>query len=214
MIDQGLVTTREAALSLLLEQGELSASRLANSIGISVQAMRRHLRMLEGDSLVQSNPIALGPGRPSNLWYLTSKGQKYFNHGKGLEKFTLHLLSSLESSLNAQSINKILSRQVLDQASFYRRKIGSGEIKTRLRNFLDLRNKEGNKSDFSCHHNDPSSCFLNALDCSIKPIVDRFLILCDQELELIRNVFPDCDVKGVQGRMETGKTCGFKITAI
>ena len=39
--------TREAALSLMLRQGELTAAQLAEALQVSVQVMRRHLRSLE-----------------------------------------------------------------------------------------------------------------------------------------------------------------------
>ena len=68
-------STREATLRLLLRQGKGSASKLAVCIGISVQAMRRHLRSLESDGLVESSSNPEGPGRPSNLWQLTPQGQ-------------------------------------------------------------------------------------------------------------------------------------------
>ena len=74
-------TTRQATLTLLLKQGETSAASLAAALGISVQAMRRHLRSLEEDGLVSASIFSHGPGRPSNLWQLTSQGQNYFNDG-------------------------------------------------------------------------------------------------------------------------------------
>jgi len=40
--------TREAVLSLLLRHGEATAADLAGRLSVSVQAMRRHLRGLEG----------------------------------------------------------------------------------------------------------------------------------------------------------------------
>ena len=46
------VSTHEAALTLLLRQGEASAAELAQQLGVSVQVMRRHLRSLERDELV------------------------------------------------------------------------------------------------------------------------------------------------------------------
>ena len=46
---QAQAPTRETTLTLLLRQGETSAAKLAETLGISVQAMRRHLRSLEDD---------------------------------------------------------------------------------------------------------------------------------------------------------------------
>ena len=75
--------TREATLTLLLRQGEIDAAGLASQLGISVQAMRRHLRTLEDEGLVESTAVTAGPGRPSNLWRLTSRGHQHFPDGSG-----------------------------------------------------------------------------------------------------------------------------------
>ena len=64
-------TTREATLTLLLKHGESSASALASSLGVSVQAMRRRLRGLQDACLVKSSQFSRGPGRPSNVWEVT-----------------------------------------------------------------------------------------------------------------------------------------------
>ena len=56
--------TREATLTLLLRQGQVSASALAEQLNISVQAMRRHLRTLEDEGLVESRAVSAGPGAP------------------------------------------------------------------------------------------------------------------------------------------------------
>ena len=71
-------STHEAALTLLLRQGEASAAELAQQLGVSVQVMRRHLRSLERDELVEASPQSGGPGRPSNRWRLTANGRGRF----------------------------------------------------------------------------------------------------------------------------------------
>tara|TARA_Y100001968_G_C19262583_1_gene670051 strand:- start:263 stop:898 length:636 start_codon:yes stop_codon:yes gene_type:complete len=206
------VNTRQATLSLLLKEGERSASSLASSMRISVQAMRRHLRTLQEQGLVESIPISLGPGRPSKLWHLTSEGHNHFNSGKGGEKFALELLHSLEANFSPQTINKVFRHQTLQKANIYKTKIGSGEIKTRLRKLVELRIKEGHLADFHPCADNSLSWYLNAFHCSIRGIAEDFPIVCDQELQLIRYIFPDCKVERVQWRIETGQACGFKIT--
>jgi DNA-binding HxlR family transcriptional regulator len=68
-------STRDTVLTLLVRHGEATASALAAHLEMSVQVVRRHLRGLEDDGLVESSPAAEGPGRPSNHWRLTAKGQ-------------------------------------------------------------------------------------------------------------------------------------------
>ena len=50
-------STRDAVLNLLLQQGEMEAGELADQLGISVQAMRRHLRALETEGLIACSSV-------------------------------------------------------------------------------------------------------------------------------------------------------------
>ena len=61
---------------------------------------------------------------------------------------------------------------------------------------------------------DGSGWYLSAIHCSIRNIAEKYPLVCDQELQLIRNTFPDCDVQRVQWRLEKGHSCGFHITPI
>ena len=206
------VKTRKVTLSLLLKGGQLSAASLASVIGISVQAMRRHLRNLECDELVESKSVSTGPGRPSNLWKLTAKGYDHFSNGKGSEKFAVNLLASIQSALDKSTIEDLLTRQALEQAFIYRNQIGYGKLQTRLQKLVELRDHEGHISDFKPCPDTAGSWYLNAFHCSITSIAEHFPIICDKELELIRQIFPDCNVDRVQWRFDTGHSCGFKIT--
>ena len=206
------LNTREATLNLLLKQGELSASKLASLMGISVQAMRRHLRNLENDGLIESASISLGPGRPSNLWYLTSLGHNCFNNGNGSEKFALDLLGSIQENLTPKAFIDVLGEQAIQKAKVYRKKIGVGPIEVRLEKLVELRNEEGNVSEIQSLDDGAKSWYLHAFHCSIRAIAEKFPLVCDQELQLIRYIFPDCTVERIQWSIETGQPCGFKIT--
>jgi len=203
-------TTREATLSLLLRKGGSSAANLAKCMGISVQAMRRHLRSLENDGLVASNLIADGPGRPSNFWQLTPQGHNCFNNAHGSENFALDLLAAIEMNLSDENVVKILNMQTLEKAISYRRKIGKGSLNTRLEKLIELRKQEGYLSELSLS-NDGCSWYLNAFHCSIRSIAEKHPVVCDQELTLLRNIFSDCDVERVQWRLESGHSCGFHV---
>ena len=203
-------STREATLSLLLRQGSSSASNLAACMGISVQAMRRHLRSLENDGLVESHLISDGPGRPSNFWQLTSQGHNCFNNADGSQKFALDLLASIEANLSKENVTRILNLQAIEKAIKYRKKIGNGSLNSRLEKLIELRQQEGYLSELSLS-NDGFGWYLNAFHCSIKSIAEEYPVVCDQELLLLRNIFPDCDVQRVQWRLENGHSCGFKV---
>jgi len=206
-------TTRDATLRFLLREGGSSASRLAACMRISVQAMRRHLRSLENDGLVESNLLSEGPGRPSNFWQLTPQGQNCFNNGDGSEKFALDLLSAIESNLSEQRVIQILKKQTVQKAITYQKKIGKGSLNERLTKLIELRKQEGYLSELSLS-SDGLGWYLNAFYCSIRSIAEKYPVVCDQELTLLREIFPDCHIERVQWRLESGHSCGFRVSQI
>jgi DeoR family suf operon transcriptional repressor len=42
-------------------------------------------------------------------------------------------------------------------------------------------------------------------------IAEAFPVICDQELSLIRQTFPDCEVERIHWRLEAGHACGFRL---
>jgi len=200
--------TREATLTLLLRQGEIGAAGLASQLGISVQAMRRHLRTLEEDGLVESTTVTAGPGRPSNLWRLTARGHQHFPDGS--ETFALGLLDSLAQSLPPEMLGALLNQQAHDKADQYREYLGNAPLEQRVRALVDLRSREGYVSDMAPAEDGRGWC-ISEFHCSVQRIAEEFPAICDQELQLIRLTFPDCQVERVHWRLESGHSCGFQI---
>jgi DeoR family suf operon transcriptional repressor len=200
--------TREAALTLMLRQGEVTAGQLADQLEVSVQVMRRHLRSLQDDGLVEACPAAEGPGRPSNRWHLTSKGRSQFPDGS--EHFALGLLTSMASSLPSELVDQLLQQQAADKAADYRRQIGQGGLQQRLEQLVELRRREGYVAE--CRP-DPDSAgwIISEYHCSVMKIAEQFPCVCDQELQLIRHTFPDCQVERVHWLLEGGHSCGFRL---
>jgi DeoR family suf operon transcriptional repressor len=200
--------TRDAVVSQLLRRGDATAAELSASLGVSVQAMRRHLRSLEDAGLVRASVAADGPGRPSNRWQLTDKAQHLFPDGS--EDFALGLLESMAGSLPADTMEHLLARQALQKAECYRVRIGQGSLHQRLQRLVALRCEEGFVSECSP---DPQGdgWLMREFHCSVMRIAEQFPCVCDQELKLIRQTFPDCQVERVQWRLEKGHACGFRL---
>ena len=205
---QAQAPTRETTLTLLLRQGETSAASLAETLGISVQAMRRHLRSLEDDELVEASPTTAGPGRPSNLWRLTSKGHQHFPNG--IENFALGLLESMAATLSPEVMADLLRQQALEKATLYRKELGNAPLEERVRALVNLRLKEGYVSDMQPAPSGSGWC-VSEFHCSVQRIAEEYPAVCDQELQLIRHTFPDCLVERVHWRLESGHSCGFSI---
>ena len=201
-------STHEATLTLLLRQGEASAAELADQLGVSVQVMRRHLRNLEREQLVEASPQTGGPGRPSNRWRLTAQGRGRFPDGS--EHFALGLLHSLSQSLPAEQVRHLLRNQAESQASAYQRQLGDGLLPERLEKLVELRRREGYVAD--CHaENGSSAWLLQEYHCSVSRVAEAFPLICDQELQVMRHTFPDCTVERVHWKLDGDHSCGFRL---
>jgi DeoR family suf operon transcriptional repressor len=198
--------TRQAALTLLLRRGQATATLLAEQLGVSVQAMRRHLRSLEEEGLVEASSTGAGPGRPSNHWQLTAKGQGQFPDGS--EDFALGLLASMAGSLPPGTVQTLLEQQARDKAVSYRRHLGDGSLQQRLERLVELRRREGYVAECS---SDGDGWLVSEFHCSVMRIAEQFPCVCDQELQLLRQTFPDCSVERVHWRLDQGHSCGFRL---
>lgn len=199
--------TRDAALAYLLRHGEATAAQMAETLVVSVQIMRRHLRSLEDDGLVSASVSGDGPGRPSNRWHLTPEGQRRFADGS--EHFALGLLNSMASSLPPEAMEQLLHQQASAKADVYRQRIGGGGLDQRIARLVELRRREGYVAE--CQQEDGGSWLISEFHCSLMRIAEQFPVVCDQELQLIRHVFPDCQVERVHWRLEEGHACGFRL---
>ncbi|MEY3751005.1 MAG: iron-sulfur cluster biosynthesis transcriptional regulator SufR [Cyanobacteriota bacterium] len=200
--------TREAALTLMLRQGEVTAAQLAESLGVSVQVMRRHLRSLEDEGFVEASPSTEGPGRPSNRWRLTAAGRRQFPNGS--EHFALGLLSSMATSLPSDMVEELLQRQAAEKAADYRNQLGDGSLQQRLERLVELRRREGYVAEFRANP-DGEGWVISEFHCSVMKIAEQFPCVCDQELQLIRHTFPDCQVERVHWLLDGGHACGFHL---
>jgi len=201
-------STRSSALALLLRLGETTAAHLAEQLGVSVQIMRRHLRALEEEGLVASSPAPEGPGRPTNRWLLTAEGRSRFPDAG--QQFALGLLESMADTLSPELVKELMAQQAQQKALSYRQLIGEGNLQQRLGRLVDLRRSEGYVAE--CTQDPDSEAWLfSEYHCSVMRIAERFPCVCDQELQLIRTTFPDCQVERVHWRLERGHSCGFRL---
>jgi predicted ArsR family transcriptional regulator len=77
--------TRDAVARLVLEKGPQSAAALAERLGLSAAAVRRHLDALVADGLLAERDPRPSPnrgrGRPARVYALTDDGRAAFPHG-------------------------------------------------------------------------------------------------------------------------------------
>jgi DeoR family transcriptional regulator, suf operon transcriptional repressor len=106
-------TTREQVLKLVRGHREISIARIADTLGVSQPAVRRHLDGLRADGFVDVKLERHGVGRPSLLFFPTERGEE------GAGRPYLQLLTRLFRRLDRMDETRVggkSGREVLDGA--------------------------------------------------------------------------------------------------
>ena len=73
--------TREQVLGLVVERREARAEELAEALGISAVAVRRHLDNLRADGFIDVRAVKQSTGRPFHAFFPTEKALGTISHG-------------------------------------------------------------------------------------------------------------------------------------
>ena len=76
MVQRRAISTREEVIRLLHEQGPASVAGLAERIGVSEGAIRRHMDIMLAEGLVESRLERQGRGRPGLVYSLSVEGEE------------------------------------------------------------------------------------------------------------------------------------------
>ncbi len=114
--------TRHEIARLLLEQGPLSAVAVAEQLGISATAVRRHLDVLVADNEAQTRQAPRkgrrGRGRPAKLFLLTEQGRARFGHA--YDDLAVSAIRFLAEHAGEQAVKAFAQRRVSALVGPYR----------------------------------------------------------------------------------------------
>ena len=132
---------REDILRFLLKRGTANAGAIATHLQVTPQAIRRHLKTLEANELIEHQSAQEGIGRPNHLYQLSRKGREHFPDQ--YDQFALSLLNTVADTMGPEHVSKLLKHQWQNKAKQYREKLGDAPLKERMQALVKLRQAEG-----------------------------------------------------------------------
>lgn len=210
-------STKQDILQYLLEQGQATAQELADSLDISPQAVRRHLKDLEAEELIEFQTVQAGMGRPQHVYKLSRKGRDRFPDSHG--KFAVSLLDTLAETMGYDQVNTILRKQWERKGMEYRDRVGTGSLPDRVANLVELRKAEGYMAEWYPVESDNSQegklsrFMLTEHNCAIADVAETFPSVCGHELEMFAMILPDCTVERTHWLINGEHRCGYLITS-
>jgi DeoR family transcriptional regulator, suf operon transcriptional repressor len=212
-------STKQDILQYLLKEGQGTALELADSLNISPQAIRRHLKDLEGEGLIQYQSHQSGMGRPQHIYELTVQGRDRFPNRYG--DFAVSFLDTLAETVGREQVITILQKQWERKAMEYRRLVGAGSLQERMTELVALRRAEGYMAecypgesieDETCDRTFKGDRFVFVEhNCAISNVAETFPSVCGNELEMFAAVLPDCIVERTHWIINGEHRCGYAI---
>ena len=219
MMQTQQTSTKQDILQFLLKGDKATALQLAESLDVSPQAIRRHLKDLEGDGLIQYQSVQAGMGRPQHIYELTSLGRDRFPNRYG--DFAVSFLDTLAETVGREQVISILQKQWQRKAMEYRRLMGAGLLQERVARLMELRRDEGymaewypveSVDDDLCDRTDKGDRFVfMEHNCAISNVAETFPSVCGNELEMFAAVLPDCTIERTHWIIDGEHRCGYLI---
>lgn len=174
--------TREAVARTLLEHGPVSAAEVADSLGLSPAAVRRHLdALLADDQATTRSAPRRGPrgrGRPAKLFLLTDTGRARFGHT--YDDLAVAALRFLAEHGGEQAVRLFAEQRVVDLVGRHRDAVVALPDPTmRAEALAEALSSEGYAA--SAQHVDAGGAQLCQHHCPVAHVAAEFPQLCEAE---------------------------------
>ena len=209
-------STKEEILEYLLKHSQATAFELAETLNISPQAIRRHLKDLEVEKLIVYSSVQEGMGRPSHVYHLSREGRDRTQRGDSYGEFAVSLLDTLAETVGRDQVSSILRKQWERKALLYRDRLGKGSLYERVANLVELRKAEGFMAESHPVESNSSAgdrFILMEHNCAISNVAESFPSICGHELEMFAAVLPDCTVERTHWIINGEHRCGYLVQA-
>jgi len=175
--------TRHEVARLLLEQGPIAAVVVAEQLGISSTAVRRHLDALLADGEAETRDASRrgprGRGRPAKLFFLTESGRARFGHA--YDDLAVSAIRFLAEHAGEDAVRAFAERRVAKLVEPHRPAItASGDPAVRAEALATALTREGyaastrqvGAGEQLCQHH-----------CPVAHVAAEFPQLCEAETE-------------------------------
>ncbi|MEM6451457.1 MAG: iron-sulfur cluster biosynthesis transcriptional regulator SufR [Cyanobacteria bacterium P01_D01_bin.105] len=227
-------SVKEDILRFLLKQGTATAGAIAKQLDVTPQAIRRHLKTLEGNGLIEHQIAQEGIGRPNHLYQLSRQGREHFPDQ--YDQFALSLLDTVADTLGPEHVSKLLKHQWQSKAKVYREKLGKAPLKERMQTLVKLRQAEGYMAEFypaevaedgtvagreamakevdspkNSSSSDQDAFVITEYNCAIAHIAESYPTVCGHELAMFAIALPDCSVERTHWLVNGEHQCGYLV---
>ena len=163
--------------------GGLTAKDLADQLGVSLNAIRHHLKELEANHLILWRPEQRGVGAPVHVYLLSPDGENLFP--RRYEVLLTEILAHVEGRNGRAAIVEAVEGRYLALTERLRTQLAGAEAQQRLEIVARILGEEGYMAEWNESNGNIS---LTEHNCAIKAVAQRFPEICAVEEKFLREV--------------------------
>lgn len=182
----GLVGHRGMRGDILFELKKaqpLTASELARVFGVSANAVRRHLKELEAEGLVEYGREQRGTGAPTYVYRLSAKGEALFP--KQYSQALMDVLSYVARRSGREAVRALFAERFRIHAERLRRELEGASLEERVAAVVEVLSEQGFMADWS---RAGDGVRLAEHNCAMRVVAERFPEICAAEADFLREV--------------------------
>ena len=203
---KSLSTSRQELLLALKRAGEARAEELAQTLSITVSAVRQQLDGLAQDGLVTHREERGGRGRPKHFYRLTRQAEAFFPKAYGtLTNELLGYVTDADPDLVEQIFERRRQRRT-DQA---KARLAGKDFPARVEEMARILDEDGYLADFEALPD--GSYRITEHNCAVLDVAERYGKACSSEISFLREALSDARVERVSHMIAGAHSCAYLV---
>ncbi len=161
----------------------VTAKELAATFAVSANAIRRHLKELEAESLVVYSREIRGSGAPTYAFQLSDAGEALFPTQYG--EVLADVLEHMARSGGREAVKEMFAGRFREHADRIRAEMPDASLEERLKAVAGLLSDQGFMAAWSRDH---GALTLAEHNCAVRAVAEAFPEICAAEAEFLSEV--------------------------
>ncbi len=170
-------------LEALKKRQPMSIKDLAAEFGVTANALRRHLKELEADGIVEYRREIRGVGGPVFTYQLTERGERLFPHS--YDVVLAQVLESVQRQYGSEAVVELFRGRWREMALRAKPELDLLPLPERARRLAEMLSAMGYMAESS---GDADSATIREHNCTIQSVAKRFPEVCAAEQRFIGEV--------------------------
>lgn len=195
---------RATIVRILKDEGEASAPELAERLGITDVAVRRHLSLLSDEGMLTERTVKQDRGRPVTRYGLSERARELFPH-----RYTEMLGDLLEYMRDHRELSGFLRWRQEREAAQYAHVVDADDVTDRLEQLVAALNDAGYEATLT---EDTDGFQLTQTHCAVFDAAKDHPQICAHEAAMFRRVLGDVQVSRRETLAKGDAACVCTVT--